>query len=112
MVYVYEHPETGERREVSQGMNDVHEYYEDSVKWNRVWLSPQLSIDTQLDPYSSKDFVQKTSKGGSLGDIFDRSLEMSEKRKAKDGVDHIQKAEVERYRKETGLMHPSELKKI
>lgn len=114
MIYVYEHPETGEREEVSQGMNDEHTYVKDGIKWNRVFLVPNASIDTKLDPFSSKDFAAKTSgKKGTVGDLLDRSREMAERRKDKDGgVDRLAEKEAKEYNKKTGLKHPSQIKKL
>lgn len=113
MIYVYEHPETGEQEEVSQGMNDEHIYVKDGIKWNRVFLVPNASIDTKLDPFSSRDFAAKTSnKKGTVGDLLDQSREMAEKRKDKDGVDRILEKEVRRYNKETGKKHLSQIKKL
>ena len=113
MIYVFEHPETGEQEEVSQSMNDEHTYTKDGVKWNRVWLVPNASIDTKVDPFSSKDFVAKTSnKKGTLGNLFDQSKEMSERRKDKDGVDRLAEKEAKDYNKKTGLKHMSQIKKL
>lgn len=112
MLYVYQHPDTGEIVEVSQGMNDEHVYVVDGVKWNRIFTVPNASIDTKIDPFSSKDFAQKTLKKGTMGDLFDRSRELSEKRKDKEGYDPVEKKQAEKYNKEFNLKHPSQIKKI
>ena len=63
-LYTYEHPETGETLDVIQGMNDEHVYVgEDGIKWNRVFYSPEASIDSSIDPFSNQAFVEKNYKG-------------------------------------------------
>tara|TARA_R100000808_G_C2143039_1_gene150790 strand:- start:359 stop:706 length:348 start_codon:yes stop_codon:yes gene_type:complete len=81
-LYTFEHPTSGEQIDVVQKMSDKHEYVDDEgVSWNRVWAVPQASIDTHVNPESSKDFVLKTrDKKGTVGDIWERSREMSERR--------------------------------
>jgi hypothetical protein len=112
MIYIYEHPFEGRQVEVSQGMNEVHEYFEDGVKWNRVFTVPNATVDAKIDPFSSKAFLEKTNKKGSMGDLIDRSKEMSEKRKEKAGYDPILKKEVDIYKKKYNVAHPSEIKKL
>lgn len=110
-IYLYAHPETGEIKEVFQGMNDVHEY-EEEVKFKRVFTVPQASIDTKVDPFSSKDFKEKVcSKKGTIGELWDASAEMSAKRADKEGVDVIKQKALADYSKERGgKKHISEIK--
>lgn len=102
MVYIFEHPETGEFVEVFQAANDTHIYERDGIKWNRVWTVPHAGIDTMLDPFNQEKFVDKTYQGKSkLGDYWDMSKELSEKRKAKLGYDPIKQkhdAEMAKYK--------------
>jgi hypothetical protein len=112
MIYVYQHPEDGRIIEVSQGMNDVHEYYEDDIKWNRVFTVPNATIDTKIDPFSPQAFADKTNKKGTMGDLIDRSKELSEQRKEKRGFDPVLKKEVDDYKKKFKVAHPSEIKKL
>lgn len=86
-LYLYKNPLTDEVKEVFQGMNDEHVYSEDGVGWQRVWTSPQATIDSRFDPFSEKDFVKKTASAGTLGDLWDRSKEWSEKRADKIGAE-------------------------
>jgi predicted nucleic acid-binding Zn ribbon protein len=52
--YVYQNPNTGEVIEVMQSMKEKHEYTDsEGVKWNRVFLNPNASIDTKIDPFRS-----------------------------------------------------------
>lgn len=107
-LYTYEHPETGEVKEILQGMADDHVYTDESkTTWRRVFTSPNAAIDTRVDPYSSKDFVKATDKRGTIGDLVDRSTELSEKRKDKDGVDNVtEKYYSEWSKKRNGKIHP------
>jgi len=84
-------------------MKDDHVYTdENGVAWDRVWVNPNTSIDTQIDPWSTKDFVDKTkNKGGTLGDLFDKSAELSRKRASENGgVDPIKRKSEKTYSKD------------
>lgn len=85
-IYLYQHPDSGETIEVSQGMNDIHEYIDDSgVQWSRIFLSPNAAIDLDSDPFSQTQFLEKTKNAGTMGELWDRSAEMSSKRAAQSG---------------------------
>ena len=103
MIYIYQHPETGEIEEVVQSMNDEHVFFKDGIKWNRVFTKPYASIDSKIDPNSVKDFVSKTgSKKGTVGDMLDLSAELSEKRAEKHGgEDPIKRKYFDDYKKNT-----------
>jgi len=103
-LYIFQHPETEETTEVFFHMNDDNKVYFDSdgVEWRRVFTTSQLSQDTQLDPYSKKDFVNKTSGGGTMGELWDRSKELHQKRVEKEGVDPLRKEYFDQYSKERG----------
>jgi hypothetical protein len=79
-------------------MSDIHEYFDESgTKWNRVYTSPQVSTDVvNLNCFSEKDFLKKTSRKGTLGELWDRSKEFSQKRKDKEGIDTV----AERFKKD------------
>ena len=116
-LYLYENVETGEVREVVQGMNDVHEYYgEDGTEvglWRRVYVNPNMSTDTKLDPFSPESFVTSTvGKKDSYGDLFQRSAEASAMRAEKaGGVDPVKQKTYDDYRKMTnGKAHPEQMK--
>lgn len=85
-LYVYKHPETEEHKEVFQTMHEKHEYSEDGVEWRRVFVAPNASIDTRIDPFSQSEFRERTgSKKGTVGDMLDYSAEMSAQRAEKSG---------------------------
>jgi hypothetical protein len=107
-LYTYEHPETGETKDILQGMNEDHVYIDsEGLKWNRVFISPNASIDANIDPFSNKQFLEKTgSTKGTYGELMDRSKEMSEKRKNKLGFDPVQKKYFQEYsKKRNGIKH-------
>ena len=88
-VYVFKHPEHPIIIEEVQKMSDPHVYIdEDGLEWERVWTTPTTSIGMNSDPDSSQQFVDKT-KGWSVGEMWDYSKELSEKREGKRGHDHI-----------------------
>lgn len=113
-IYLYHNEETGETREVFQNMKDKHEYFgEDGTEycWKRVFTIPQASIDSQIDPFKSSDFVDKTgNKKGTYGDLLDRSAELSEKRaELNGGIDPVKRNYFDQYSKERkGAKHPND----
>lgn len=99
-IYLFQNPKTKEIKEVFQSMNDEHVYSEKGVQWERIFTIPQASIDTQIDAFSESSFKNKTSnKRETLGDLMDRSKELSEKRKDVAGVDLVQQKFFEDYSK-------------
>ena len=107
--YTFSHPETGEFLDVFFHMNDEKEYFdEDGIKWNREYHSPELNSTGKTDPWNSKQFIEKTGqKNGTLGDLLDRSAELSKERASQnDGVDPIKENYYKRYSKErNGAIH-------
>lgn len=80
---------------------------EGGVSWKRVVTKPQASFDTKVDAYSAKDFAKATNKKGSIGDLWDRSAELSAKRTDKDGEDIVENRFFENYsKKRHGKKHP------
>ena len=116
-LYLYESTETGELLEVLQSMNDTHEYHgEDGSEkglWRRVYVNPNMSMDTKLDPFSSDSFRASTvGKNDTYGQLFERSAEASEMRASKNGgVDPVKQKYYDDYKKKTnGKLHPGEQK--
>ena len=113
-IYIYKHPEKEEYKEIIQTMNEEHIYIdEDGAKWKREWTNPQLNCESNIDPFSNSDFINKTGNmKGSLGDMQNYSKELSEKRASMNGgVDPVQKKYYDNYAKERrGARHMSELK--
>ena len=116
-LYLYENKETGEVSEVLQGMNDTHEYQgEDGSEeglWRRVYVNPNMSTDTKLDPFSESSFRASTvGKNDTYGQLFERSAEASEMRAQQaGGIDPVKQKSYENYRNKTnGKLHPGEQK--
>mgnify|MGYP003333232259 FL=1 len=112
-LYSYQNPNTGEIIDVLQGMNDKHSYTdENGLEWKRVFQVPNASVDSQIDPNNPVSFIDATkNKKGTIGDLFDKSAELSEKR-AKGGVDPVKEKFISDYSKRTnGKQHPSLIKK-
>jgi hypothetical protein len=99
-IYLFKNPNTGKIKEIVQRMSENHIYSEDGVEWERIFTIPQASIDTQFDAFSENSFRDKTSnKRETLGDLMDRSKELSEKRKDIAGADPVQQKFFEDYSK-------------
>jgi hypothetical protein len=115
-VYTYKKNSTDEYRDIFQSMKDKHEYFGengDEDDWIRVFYSPNASIDTSIDPFSSKEFNDRTaSKKGTVGDMLDYSKEMSQKRAdLAGGKDPIKEKYFENYSKErNGAKHLEQMK--
>ena len=95
--YIYENPETGEQVTVLQSVHEEHIYEIDGVVYDRVYTLPNTSIDTKIDPDSASDFREKAK--GTIGDLWDQSKELSEKREARHGQDPVKKKFFEDYSK-------------
>ena len=113
-IYIYKHPEEEKYTEQFQGMNDKHVYFDpDGLEWKRVFTIPYASIDSQIDPYSSKEFIQKTeNKKGTLGDMMYYSKEMSQSRAEKNGgIDPVKENYYKDYSsKRKGAKHVDQMK--
>jgi len=89
-LYIYANPKDGEEVvEVFQGMNDVHEYYQDGIKWNRVFTVPTASVDGKVDAFSQKSFLNKTKNVKTYGEAWKISKEFSEARTEKEGAKDV-----------------------
>lgn len=109
-IYIFKNPETEEVVEVFQKIEEEHVYFDsEGLEYDRVYTVPFASVDTKIDPFSSKDFVQKTSqKNGSIGDLLDKSKELSEKRGGSEN-DPVMKKYFSNYEKEKGVKHAGEI---
>jgi predicted nucleic acid-binding Zn ribbon protein len=111
-IYLFQNPETEEIVEIVQSMNEKHSFFDEKgLEYKRVYTVPSSSIDSKIDPFSSSDFVNKTrNKKGTVGDLLNKSRELSEKRGG-DGRDPVMKNYFSSYQKEKGVKHSSEIKK-
>ena len=100
-LYIYKHPDREEYVEISQSMSENHIYIdEDGVKWEREYTPPNAQIKDTIDPFNKNQFLEKTANSkGTMGDMFDRSRELSEKRKEVLGKDPAQEKWFANYAK-------------
>ena len=103
-VYTFINPDTEKEIDVVQKMNEPHVYVdENGLEWKRKWTLPNATIDAEIDPFDKQAFSRKIDGGtgkGSVGELWDRSRELSEKRKQKLGYDPVKKKFLEDYSKD------------
>jgi hypothetical protein len=115
-LYLYENEETGEVVEVFQGMMDKHEYHGSNGRekglWRRVYVNPNMSFDTKVDPFDKKSFMNSTvGKNDTYGDLQTRAAEASEARAQRYGKDPVKEKYYAEYNKKTnGKLHPQQMK--
>lgn len=108
-IYIYKNPKTEEIKEIIQSVHDKHEYIQDGIKWDRVFTVPEVNTQEKLNEKStSKDFARVTgNQKGTVGDLWDRSKELSEKRSKIYGKDNVKKKYFEDWsKKRKGKVHP------
>lgn len=116
-LYTFFHEPTQTYEDVFFHMNDEKIFNgHDGTQvgeWRRIYLPGYASVDTtaKIDPFSAKDFVNKTNKPDTYGSLLDKSKELSLKRREKDGVDIVQEKFLANYKKDTGKTHFGELGK-
>lgn len=113
----FRHPKNGKRRNIYVGAKEPAENFQRQIDekgtvWKRVFEAPQLAMAglKPVDPYSEKAFVNKTGQmKGTLGDLWDASRELSERRAEKDGVDGVKQKFFDQYAKQhKGRRHMNE----
>ena len=113
-LYTFSHPETGEIIDLIFGMNDEKKYIDkDNIEWSREYHTPQVNGVGIIDPWSNSDFVDATKGKGTLGDLLDRSTEMSNRRADQNGgIDPVKEKVYNNYGKtRNGSIHPDKLNK-
>ena len=101
-IYIFKNPETNETIEVIQRMRDKHVYVDDNgVEWKRVWVPSTINVDGTSSVWESKDFHRTTeNKNYTVGEMWDKSAEMSAKRAEKNGgIDPVAEKWKEDYSK-------------
>lgn len=97
-LYLFENIESGEYREVYFKMTDKKDYCGENGNeigiWERRFTVPQAAIDSRIDCWDSKAFVEKTGKikGGTVGELWTMSKEASDKRAEGNGFDPVKQA--------------------
>lgn len=112
-LYLYLDERDGSVHEVVQTMKEEHRAFaKDGYELKRIFINPNASIDSKWDENSSKDFIEKTGrKRGTVGDLFDKSKELSLKREQKEGCDPIKEKMYNDYsKKRDGATHPQQRK--
>lgn len=112
--YLFCHPEDDSQVvEVFFHMNDKKFYIdENGLEWRRVFTVPQACIDSDFDPRNRDEFIRRGAKYSTLGDLMDKSRELSEKRAEKDGFDKTKRKFFDEYsRARNGKKHPDDLLK-
>lgn len=105
-LYFFQNQQTEEIREVFFHMNDVKEYFgdpedNDAAEWKRIYTVPMASIDTEIDPFDKNAYMRKTeNKNTTLGEMWDKSAEMSRKRAERTGKDPVKEKFLDNYKKE------------
>tara|TARA_Y100001934_G_C11832267_1_gene531138 strand:+ start:82 stop:441 length:360 start_codon:yes stop_codon:yes gene_type:complete len=103
-IYTFINPETEEEIDLVQSMKEPHVYVdENGLEWKRKWTLPNAAIDVDIDPFDKQAFKNKVDGGtgkGTVGELWDRSRELSEKRKQKLGYDPVKKEYLDKYSKE------------
>ena len=61
-VYIFQNPKTKEYKEIFLALDAEKVYHENGIKWQRIFLAPNVSVDTQIDANSEQDFVEKTKR--------------------------------------------------
>ena len=107
-LYLFENEKTGEQREIVLPMKAPKTYLKG---WKRVFTIPNTMMPVKIDPNSKTDFVKKTARYKTMGDLWASSEEMSNKRAEKEGKDPIREKYFENYsKKRRGLIHPIQRK--
>lgn len=109
-VYTYIHPETEETIDIVQSIHDQHIYIDQNgIEWKRVFSVPEINTHGTLKAdCSAKEFSEFTKdKKGTMGDLWDRSKELSEKRNKVYGKDPVKEKYFKDWsKKRKGKIHP------
>ncbi len=99
-LYCFTNSDESEYVDVFFHMNDKKVYVGPYGKeWRRVYTSPNASIDSKIDPFSSRDFVEKTGrKKGNLGNLMDAAKDASLARAQKVGKDPVREKWLSDYK--------------
>ncbi len=80
--------------------------------WKRHYdFNVGFTHHTKVDPYSQSDFLKATDKKMTMGEMWDLSKELSEKRASKDGTDAVKEKNMKDYEKRNGVKHQDQIKR-
>lgn len=86
----------------------------ESGVWKRHWdgnCGVGFTHHTKIDPYSQSDFVKATDKKMTMGEMWDLSKELSEKRASKDGIDAVKEKNMREYERKNGVKHQDQIRR-
>lgn len=110
-LYLFKNPRTGSVVQIFQFMEEEHKYSENGIEYERVFTVPNASVDSQINPDSATQFIEKTGKmKGTMGEIWDYSKELSDKRAKIHGEDPVKrKAEKAYSKKRKGMKYKEKI---
>lgn len=116
-IYLFSNPsDENDVIEVIMSVHDKHEYFNNGIKWNRIFTNPTASVSSisKIDPNSARQFADITGmKKGTVGDLQDLSKELSIKRESKEGKDVVKQKFYDNYAAQRkGKRHLNEKKEI
>lgn len=110
-LYLYQNSKTEEVFEVVQTMKEEHRFFDPKTGdlCRRIWTVPNASVDSlsNTNPFDIRSHVEKTGKmKGTVGDLWDASKEMSERRAEKiGGEDPVKRKYFDNYEKKNNTKH-------
>lgn len=109
-IYIYKHPDEEQYIEVVQRMNDEHVFFdEEGIQWKRVLTPPQVSAERigTINPFDTNKATEITGRRkGTIGDLWDASRELSEKREQKLGhEDPVKRSYFDKYQNKNKVKH-------
>jgi hypothetical protein len=109
-LYTYINPKTKQTIDIVQSVHDDHIYIDDKgLQWQRVFTVPEVNTHGTLKAETTdKQFSEYTkNQKGKMGDLWDRSAELSEKRKKIYGQDPVKNKYYKNWsKKRKGRIHP------
>lgn len=114
----FQNPHTGEVKDIYVSIHETDktkfqvQIDENGVAWKRIIENPNMAVDSKWDAFSERDFINKSAtKRGSVGDLWQKSQELSEQREAKAGVDGVkEKFYADYQKKHRGIKHEQQRK--
>lgn len=98
---------------LSASDKDRHEQIgDDGLVYKRVYSMPHAAHDSRMKTFSKDEFRSMTTdkKGLKVGDMWEISAEMAEKRAAKEGKDPVTEQFYRDFEQKNGVKHMSEIK--
>lgn len=112
-VHSFTHEATGETIDVyvaaSAPTSEHQQQIRDGKTYRRVYSAPLAATDMGLGDCTQQDFRRKTGdskRGLKVGDAWEISAEMSERRAQKEGRDPVREAFYQRHEQQNGKKHP------